>query len=159
MKREKIMDLQITKLPLELNSYFFPECNINFSPLENEGEKFSVPGNINITTSAGKNKDHPELWEISVRVQTVTGNEEKKFNLEFNVCALGFFKNTDRKEENELMDHMIRLHGSAILLGAIRERIAVATGTSPFGPFFLPSLGMRIVDNDIPKEKKNKTKK
>jgi len=58
-----------------------------------------------------------------------------------------------------LMDHMIRLHGSAILLGAIRERIAVTTGTSPFGPFFLPSLGMRIVDNDTPEENKNKTKK
>ena len=142
-------------MPLKLQNYFFSDCHIVYTPATSENDKFSMPANFSVSTKIDEVKNHPGIWNIGVRVETLKTPDDTNrwYNFEFQIEAIGFFENTDESDVTEKIKQMIHANGAAILLGAIRERLASATATSPFGPYYLPALSLRFE-----KDKINRTK-
>lgn len=147
------MSIQFSTLPLKIHGYFFPESQINYTAMLKADDQFCVSKNLTISTSVTPNKERPETLEITVRVKTVAdAPPDKPYNLEFDICALGFFENMDKKTEiTEEVKNIIHANGAAILIGAIRERLASSTASSPFGIYILPSIRVNIAHEETTK--------
>lgn len=152
------MGIQVGLLPLKIIKYFFTESNITVVPNNNSDMQLSASEELNVSSSIKFNERDKSLVQIKVNVSLPNNPPEgKEYNLYYNISVIGYFKNESKETVDHIIESMIHANGTAILLGAIRERIAASTANCPYGPYLLPALSVKCTkdkdNSDAPEQK------
>jgi preprotein translocase subunit SecB len=121
--------------PVILRKYIFPVQIVTASPEYDIGKKHDGSSTkLNRIFNAIKNEEGTYSLQIDLSL-----DKDKSVNppYDFNFSVLGVFEISDKNLAEEQMKDLVLAYGSQILIGVLRERLALLTSTAPWGVFYL----------------------
>ena len=123
--------------PLQLREYHFTEVSI----VANDTGTAQGDAELRTTVKCGQLKEKECFWRVSLRLE-ILGQPEKPFAYRGTVAISALFEVHPNLPAQEIPT-IVRVNGSSVLYGAIREMILNITARSSKGPLLLPTLDMR----------------
>jgi preprotein translocase subunit SecB len=133
------------------------------SPLQLKGHRFTsievqshptavVDGKVEVTPrfSAVPVPESPGEWHVTLRVDFGPANEKTPSPYEGCVEIVGIFS-VDPSWPEEKSEDLVRVNGTSMLYGSIRETILFFTSRSLHGEFLLPTLSFLQSHTNQPK--------
>ncbi len=104
-----------------------------------------------------KTQKHKNHWHVILGVKFGPIDNKSTSHFKGEIVMEGLFDIANDFPEDKVKD-LVKMNGSAILYGAIREMMIILTARSNFGPLELPTIDARVFLN-LNKEKKPAKKK
>ncbi len=130
----------MSRAPLSLERYFYTrvsvEANRDFGP----DDLRTPPRDVDIDVRVGMLKDANSsgLYQLVLGVNNLTAKEGR---LPYTIDAevVGVFR-LDGEFKHDNREHLLKVNGSSILYGALREYLLMLTGRGPWGEFQIPTI-------------------
>lgn len=130
----------MSRAPLSLERYFYTRVHVDANR-EYGVDDLQAPAqevNIEVTVGMLKNGDDSGLYQIVLAANNLTAKEGR---LPYTIDAevVGVFR-LDDGFEHDNREHLLKVNGSSILYGALREYLLMLTGRGPWGEFQIPTI-------------------
>lgn len=128
--------------PISLDHYWVTELSIaaresfdSEQPIEAKLEEFSALEEVSFR---GEGPDK-QLWQIILTVSQQPA-PDRNFPYEFRVTVIGYCQCLVQEIPIEEQKEMVRVNGSSMLYGVVREIIRENTSRGPWQPIMLPTV-------------------
>jgi len=142
--------MQLNPSPLEVHSQFFWETNLTASREPEPGA-----GDLDVERRVIPMPDVPNGWRVILQLRIVGVEGEKEPPYLGQIVAEGQYSVHEKYPHDP--ERLIRITGSSMLYGVIREMIATVTARGPHGMLTLPSVS--FFENEKDPVKKTPAKK
>jgi len=120
-------------LPIFLERIFYPNQVVRALPnYDKNGDKFSNSTSLSRSIDVIKSEENKFALKLDIQLDL-----EKSLNpaYEIQLTAVGVFKVNDQSLSDTEMKRFVFDSGTTVLIGALRERIAMLTHSGPWGVF------------------------
>ncbi|EQD25108.1 MAG: hypothetical protein M1537_06930 [Nitrospirae bacterium] len=124
--------------PLRLELHYYDEVHTRFNPAVKSSET-PTPFGIGVWSSVLENREDPLKFMLRMRI-VVPHPSKESIPIQGSFGIVGVFS-VDQSISKEQRASLVKVTGGAMLYSAAREFILLVTyRTSPFPPFYLPTL-------------------
>lgn len=161
----KHLQLEITKPPIELESYFFPKIlfEANHSVVFEDLDDLVMPEAPYMLTDVTQQDEEGKTWTILLGVKSDDLEENKDCCFRYEIQVFGLFhwvgKETTDEKETDFRNKTMAVSGASILYGAARDCLRTITAMGPFPRYILPTIQFSPEQLAKPQVQKKKTKK
>jgi preprotein translocase subunit SecB len=129
--------------PIYLNNYFITELSITArESFDSEKEINAKMEEFNVQEEVQKieNKDlDGSFWQVVLTVSQQPA-AESNFPYEFRIVIVGLFELFAKELSEDKQEKIIRINGSSMLYGSVREIIKANTGRGPYESVVVPTV-------------------
>lgn len=130
----------MSRAPLSLERYFYTRVHVDANREYGPDDTQTAPRDVDIDVKVGMLRDanDSDRYQIVLSISNLTAKEGR---LPYNVDAeiVGVFR-LDANFKHENREHLLKVNGSSILYGALREYLLMLTGRGPWGEFQIPTI-------------------
>ena len=137
------MKFKHVNLPINVENYFFETFCVEWDADDGSGKRQPFPEAIDLEAEiqhAAQDKNN-DVWIVTLDVTSALAeNEDDDALLYFEARVIGIFTSPPMLQGSDLAEGHALIGSSTaeVLCGALRERLAAATATSPYGAYYLP---------------------
>lgn len=138
--------MSVEKLPVILERYFFPTQVVKSYPNHDENGSKNK-NNISFSQSINKIDSREDFYAIQVDLSLDKENSENPpYDFQLSIVGYFFVNNPELSEEKK--EQSALSIGTQILIGSLRERLAILTQSAPWGVFYLNVV--TLINNGTP---------
>ena len=150
-------------LPVRVENYFFEDFGVEWEPESENDKRNPFPDSVDVSAEIEHVavEQGRDIWTVVLEANTsLSDNEEDDALLFFDASVVGIFSSAVPAVDTDIpnIHAMIGASAADVLMGALRERLALATAASPYGPYYLPVIHLLFKPKEI-KIKKSAGKK
>lgn len=139
---------------LQLVKYWIPDVSCSANAQHDPEKPFTFDEKLFrvevITEKLEKveSDDETERWVVQLSVSQQAGSDNYPYL--FDITTYGTFISEFKQLPEERRERFVRINGSSVLYGALRDFLRSITATGPWGPLLLPMVSF----TEVPKDEK-----